>query len=259
MVSRGYDVAEFLDRDAEILRLREQANVFAEDEERALGAVGMPPEGVALDVGCGPGFVAERIRRARPRLSVTGCDVDTAMVELARVRIHAHCADAIALPFDDATYDVAYARLVLRHLSNPLLAINEMRRVVRPGGRVVILDGDDETMVLHPRPVLFYAAVAARHAGMRARGADPLFGRKLVGLLSAAGLTELRIAPIYVHSGQSGPKTFTRILSAWLDAIDPSFMCLADVAAARNEIEAWARSPGAFGMMGLVVVSGSRA
>jgi hypothetical protein len=111
-------------------------------------------------------------------------------------------------------------------------------------------------MLLHPRPAKFLAAVEARHLGVRSRGADPYIGRRLVSLIHDAGLREVRVRALYVHSGHGGTDAFARILAPWVDAIDSARMSADDVAAAREELASWAAGPSAFGMMGLVVASG---
>lgn len=258
MQRTGYDVAEYRDPAAELERLRAQTELMAADEERALDALCFPVAGRALDVGCGPGFIASRIVQRRPELRVVGVDVDPNMVELARARIEAVTAEARRLPFPDETFDAAYARLVLRHVPEPAEVVGAMARVVRRAGRVVVIDGDDDTMLLHPRPERFLAAVAARQECWRRRGGDPLIGRRLVGLLHDAGLHDVRVQPFYVHTGQAGTHAFTDIALGWADAIDPDIMAPADVEVGRAELRAWADGPRAYGMVALVAASGQR-
>jgi ubiquinone/menaquinone biosynthesis C-methylase UbiE len=97
-----------------------------------------------LDVACGTGLVSFMIADAvGPEGSVVGTDISGRMVEGAR-EIAAdrgagnttfECADAEALPFADASFDVVVCGLGLMYVPDPTLALSEMRRVLKPGGR----------------------------------------------------------------------------------------------------------------------------
>ncbi len=96
-----------------------------------------------LDVGCGTGALAGAILAgARPR-AVTGVDRSAAFIAHAREqidddRVELRAGDALALPFDDATFDATVSGLVLNFLSDPDRGLTEMARVTRPGGLVAI-------------------------------------------------------------------------------------------------------------------------
>ena len=109
-----------------------------------------------LDVGCGPGFYcAELAAEVGPSGSVVGVDSSKAMLELAGRRCAGHQevelrrGDAVSLPVDDATVDGAICVQVLEYLADPTVALAEMHRVLRPGGRVVVWDVDWSTVSLH--------------------------------------------------------------------------------------------------------------
>ena len=109
-----------------------------------------------LDVGCGPGFyVAELLERVGQDGSVIGVDSSPQMLELAARR----CAGvanvtfregpATALPLEDASVDAALSVQVMEYVGAVDLALEELHRVVRPGGRVVIWDVDWSTVSWH--------------------------------------------------------------------------------------------------------------
>ena len=100
----------------------------------------------ALDIGCGTGFLSLELAVRGHR--VTGIDFAPAMLELARRKaaergldIHFEPADAEQSPFPPGSFDLAISRHVLWTLPHPEAAIDEWIRVLRPGGRVVIIDG----------------------------------------------------------------------------------------------------------------------
>ena len=117
----------------------------------AVIAAGVGPGDRALDVACGTGRLTEALARAvRPRGEAVGVDVARGMLRRASVRaaradgmdgIPAYQeADALALPFDDGSFDAATIGFGLRNLPDYAAGLREMARVVRPGGRVVILE-----------------------------------------------------------------------------------------------------------------------
>jgi SAM-dependent methyltransferase len=90
-----------------------------------------------LEVGCGWGELAEWVAR-ETGVDVVATDLSPHMVELARERgVDAHVADVQALPFADGAFDVAIAAWMLYHVPELSLAIAELARVLRPGGRLV--------------------------------------------------------------------------------------------------------------------------
>ena len=105
--------------------------------------------GRALDVGTGPDGVAVRVARHCPELSVTGLDVSGHMVEQAPVRarwaglegqMRWIQADGYRLPFADGTFDLVFSSFALHHWAAPERVLDEMARVLRPGGRYYIAD-----------------------------------------------------------------------------------------------------------------------
>ena len=105
------------------------------------------PRGLSVvDIGTGTGGMLPHLAEFADR--IVGIDQSAAMLKHAKARakrlglsqVEFHKADVCALPLPSATFDVAFAVLVLHHAPKPSLAVQEMARVVKPGGRVVVLD-----------------------------------------------------------------------------------------------------------------------
>jgi SAM-dependent methyltransferase len=100
-----------------------------------------------LEVGCGTGAFAARIAAALPDAALVAVDQSERLVELtARRGVDARVADVQDLPFDDATFDVVVAMWMLYHVTDLHRGLAEIRRVLRPGGRLVAVTNGDEHM-----------------------------------------------------------------------------------------------------------------
>jgi SAM-dependent methyltransferase len=101
--------------------------------------VGLVPSGaVVADVGCGNGVYLERLRRRGRNPTVVGFDLSAGMARAALAHAPTAVADAQALPLRDASVDVVLCLHMLYHVPDIARAVRELRRVLRPGGRVLV-------------------------------------------------------------------------------------------------------------------------
>jgi len=130
-------------------RLAARAAVYAWQEPRidligaAVDALTALSDGaVVVDVGCGPGRYLRRLGATRPELRPVGIDVSIGMLRAAgQRRVAAGSADA--LPLRTGSVDAALAMHMLYHLPRPGAGLAELRRVLRPGGRLLVSTNDD--------------------------------------------------------------------------------------------------------------------
>jgi ubiquinone/menaquinone biosynthesis C-methylase UbiE len=101
-----------------------------------------------LDIGCGTGQFAARVRAALPNSTIYGIDLSTGMLEKGKPRWEFHAksvfpvqGDSERLPFDSASFDVVTCANSFHHYPRQERAIAEMRRVLRTGGHLMIVDG----------------------------------------------------------------------------------------------------------------------
>lgn len=160
------------------------------------------PESHILDVGCGPGTISAELSRITSKGRVTGIDLSPDVLQFAREahpkekypRLEFVLGDVYSLPFPDGNFDVVYAHQVIQHLSRPIDAIKEMKRVLKKGGVLALRDADYGAFTWSPQMPEFelwmsiYQKVTARN------GANANGGRFLKGLVHAAGFSSIEVS-----------------------------------------------------------------
>jgi ubiquinone/menaquinone biosynthesis C-methylase UbiE len=164
------------------------------EHHRAVALLELDPGQRCLDIGCGVGDDARSIAELC-NARVVGVDVNTRMVRESRSRSAGRdglaflVADAGQLPVRRLVVRQARVKRTLMHLADSSGVIAEMARVVRPGGRVVVVEPDSEVVLLDSGLV----DVTRRLLAYRATGyADPWAGRQVRRLMLEAGLTDVR-------------------------------------------------------------------
>ena len=153
-----------------------------------------------LDVGCGPASItadlAERVAPGR----VVGLDAAAGALEAARAtlrerglseQVEVTSGDVMALPFEDGSFDIVHAHQVLQHLTDPVGALAEMRRLTRPGGIVAVRDAVYSAMTWFPEPAGLEQWRSVYMATARANGGEPDAGSRLLSWARAAGFTDV--------------------------------------------------------------------
>ena len=181
---------------ASVLRSHEWRDV---DNSAAYLRDSLQPGMRVLDVGCGPGTITVDLAARVAPGSVVGIDRATDVLERGRDAASARgvenveftTGDVYALDFDDAQFDVVHAHQVLQHLSDPVAALREMRRVCVPGGLVAARDSDYATFTWWPADDLLTRWVELYHDVARTNGAEPDAGRRLLAWAQSAGFTDV--------------------------------------------------------------------
>ena len=148
-----------------------------------------------LDVGCGPGtLTADLAARVSPGRAV-GLDTVAWIVADARTATSGSVSFVVGdcghLGFDDGSFDVVHAHQVLQHLTDPVAALREMRRVCRPAGAVAARDSDYDTMTWFPSDPWLDRWLEVYRAVALGNGGHPDAGRRLLSWAQAAGFSSV--------------------------------------------------------------------
>jgi ubiquinone/menaquinone biosynthesis C-methylase UbiE len=174
----------------------EQQRLFAQAEhwraELILAGTRFEPGTRLLEIGCGVGAVLGVLGSAFPGLLLTGVDIEPRQLEVAGrhleqlgLRADLREADALALPFSDASFDHVWMMWFLEHVDDPVAALKEARRVLVPGGRLTAIEVDYKTVWASPRNAAFEALVDAMARTMDAHGRSDI-GTQLPRLVAEA-------------------------------------------------------------------------
>jgi ubiquinone/menaquinone biosynthesis C-methylase UbiE len=155
-----------------------------------------------LDVGCGPGTITTELAALTAPGRTVGIDLSADVIETARrwqaerglSSVDFEPGNVYELAFADSSFDVVYAHQVLQHLSDPVAALVEMRRVLRDGGVLAVRDSDYDAFVWAPddprldRWMEIYQQITTRN------NATANAGRYLPAWVRAAGYRDLEVS-----------------------------------------------------------------
>lgn len=176
--------------------------------EQAMLATGLKQGSIVADIGCGSGNVAMWLAQtvgADGR--VDAVDVDASQLTIAKARA-ARCARKInfykqsvySLNLPANTYDLVFSRFMLCQLQRPYDALQQMTKLVKPGGHLVIIDIDMSSIFTIPASDIYTEIIDLCMQGAQARGVNYQAGLLLPELFTNAGLTNLQLKlhqPIY--------------------------------------------------------------
>ncbi|MCU1358552.1 MAG: Methyltransferase type 11 [Acidimicrobiales bacterium] len=190
-----------------------------------------------LDVGCGPGTITVDLARRVAPGPVLGIDaaadvIDRAQRTAAAARtdevsgegehldVRFGTGDIYALDLPDGSFDVVHAHQVLQHLTDPVAALTELRRLLAPGGTLAVRDSDYGGFVWAPENERLTRWNELYHQTTARNGADADAGRHLPGWVRAAGFTDIRVSTATWTFADPGSRAWWGGL--WADRVEQS-------------------------------------
>lgn len=166
-----------------------------------------------LEAGCGTGAQTITLARNSPGASFTSIDIDepslfeaaSTMREAQLDNVVFRCADVLALPYEPESFDHVFVCFLLEHLARPLNALSALRRVLKPGGSLTVIEGDHGSAYFHPDSEFARRAIAAQVELQARAGGNANIGRQLFPLVSGAGFRDVRVSPRMVYADGSKP------------------------------------------------------
>lgn len=193
-----------------------------------------------VDIGSGPGFLAVDMGMKVGAVGrVCGIDVSESMIAMSKARcidqpwIEFRIGDATHLPFSDSDFDVAISTQVYEYISDVPTALAELYRVLRPGGRALILDTDWDSMVWHTED---RARMDRILAAWNEHLVDPYLPRTLTQKLNRAGFQVESTGVIPLLNAEYDANTYSHGLIGLVGAfvIDRQGIT-------KDDVEAWSQ------------------
>ncbi len=214
----GYDSRESA-------RLRDQAGALV---NLLHSDTSYPKGSTVLEAGCGTGAQTITLARKSPGARIISVDVSEQSLKEAGARAKAaglcnvefQRADLFKLPFAPDTFDHIFVCFVLEHLSRPLDALLALKRVLKQGGTITVIEGDHGSAYFHPDSAAAREAIQCQVELQRIAGGNALIGRQLYPLLVDSGFYPVCVSPRMVYVDASKPdlvdgftrKTFTAMI-----------------------------------------------
>jgi ubiquinone/menaquinone biosynthesis C-methylase UbiE/acyl carrier protein len=201
---------------AEMKRLDSQIDLFWEKERIYYEKFNMGNHLHIIDLGCGTGHLIHKLSLEYPLSKFTGVEQDPLLVQAAIGRLQNNSSvvqiiNSSIEQFDSQSekFDIAILRLVLEHVPDPLLVLNKIRSVLKPEGRIIVIDNDFEYhLSTFPQIEELKDLYKAYRESRIEDGGDPCIGRRLPDLLKQAGFSQIDLDIFTAHSQLIGDSPF---------------------------------------------------
>lgn len=182
-----------------------------------------------LEVGCGVGAQSEILLRRHPNINLTGIDLSDAQLGAAKASLEKLSyakdryvlskANAEDLTFESDAYDAGFLCWILEHVPEPERVLSELRRVIRPGGEIVITEVMNSSFFLEPYSPNVWKYWMAFNDHQYEIGGDPFIGAKLGNMLQSVGFREIQTTVKVIHYDNRQPSNRKEMIDFWSDLL----------------------------------------
>lgn len=167
-----------------------------------------------LEAGCGVGAQTVILARSNPKAQFTSVDISDESLCAARKRVSDEGftnvsfskGDIFNLPYPDEAFDHVFVCFVLEHVTNPIDALNGLRRALKPGGTITVIEGDHGSTYFYPRSEAARRVIQCQVDIQARMGGNSLIGRQVYPLLKSAGYRNSSVSPRMVYVDSSKPE-----------------------------------------------------
>ena len=192
-------------------RLVDQATTLTELLHRDTS---YPAGSSVLEAGCGVGAQTVPLLKNSPEAHFTSIDLSLESLDAARERVsdagYANVTfqqtDIFDLPFEDDAFDHIFVCFVLEHLKDVGGALLHLKRKLKRGGTITVIEGDHGSTYFHPHSDAAWQTIRCLIDIQAQMGGDSLIGRRLYPVLADAGFSDIHISPRMVYVDSSKPE-----------------------------------------------------
>lgn len=216
----SYQIKKFaINVETEINRLKAQVELFWDKELKHYIEFGLREGMLIAELGSGPGFITEKILEKFPNVSIIAVEIDPFFVDFSRNYLSQknfyQCKvlqnSIMETGLIENSFDFAITRLVLEHLPDPVKAVHEVYRILKPGGKAVFVDHDLEMHTMtYPHISELRELYDAYCQSRYAEGGNPKIGRELPSILKKGGFSKVDFEIISAHSEIVGEEIFLK-------------------------------------------------
>jgi ubiquinone/menaquinone biosynthesis C-methylase UbiE len=202
----------------EAARLADQADTLA---ERLHANVRFPKGYLILEPGCGVGAQTFHLAKNNPETRFLAFDFSAESIKHAKKNQIKHhlpnvqldIANIYDLPYAEESFDGAFVCFLLEHLHDPVLALQNLRKAIKPDSPITVIEGDHGSYLCHPRSEAADHVVGCLVAIQAQKHGNALIGRSLYPLLDSADFREIQVVPQMIYVDAARPdlaEGFTR-------------------------------------------------
>jgi ubiquinone/menaquinone biosynthesis C-methylase UbiE len=188
----------------ENIRLQDQATTLI---DLLHSDTSYPAGSRVLEAGCGVGAQTVTLAENSPGALITSVDISEASVNEARRKVEAagltnvqfKQADIFHLPYDPDFFDHIFICFVLEHLAQPVPALLTLKKHLKPGGTITVIEGDHGSVYFHPDSESAHRSIQCQVELQRRAGGNAMVGRELYPLLQSAGFSSIHVSPRMVY------------------------------------------------------------
>jgi len=193
--------------DRETYRLSDQANTLAEllhsDTFYSAGSI-------VLEAGCGTGAQTIILSKNSPKAKIISVDVSQeSLIKASALNLHNvsfQIADIFNLPFNEESFDHVFICFVLEHLQEPLKALHCLKKVLKKGGSITVIEGDHGSCYFYPESEEAHKTIQCLIDIQASVKGNSLIGRQVFPLLKNAEFKNVRVSPRMVYVDSSKPQ-----------------------------------------------------
>lgn len=172
-----------------------------------------PPGSKVLEAGCGVGAQTIILAKNSPDANITSVDISDESIKKAKLlaekesleNVSFQVADLFDLPFEDETFDHVFICFVLEHLKHPLDALKSVKKVLKKGGTITVIEGDHGSSYFYPRSDEGMKTIKCLIDIQELLGGNSLIGRELYPLMNNSGFKNVSVSPRMVYVDSSKP------------------------------------------------------
>ena len=181
-----------------------------------------------LEAGCGVGAQTLLLARNSPDAQFVSIDISPVSLARAQERVSGEGftnvtfrqADICNLPFRAGAFDHVFICFTLEHIPDPLLALGNLRKVLRPEGTITAIEGDHGTAVFYPDTPAAHHVIDCLVTLQRQAGGNALIGRELEHLLTDTGFVDVKVSPRQTYASPSVPGSSEAVKSIFIAMIE---------------------------------------